>query len=235
MSICKNQKDDPATVARFKKLVELAKTSAHQISAQFRIPEFVVSAWIDGGICINQKTSERLVDIFAKLGVYFESNWLLHGNGPEPALGQKPIKKSNRFKRRKANIDPLNRIAPILEAKYFAETNPGGIVYVVSSRKMEPIYDLGGYVGTVPVPLEDIESFVGSNIVMETSDGIEVCRLSKRKDMYMQEFFLESLSVRDRLLKLEEIKKIRLIVWYRSGRVFTDSSHKICLRKHLLD
>ncbi|MDR1365936.1 MAG: hypothetical protein LBJ03_02470 [Holosporales bacterium] len=231
MSTYENQNDDPVIIARFKKLIELTKTSTHQISAQFRIPESVVNAWLDGSICINQKTSERLVDIFAKLGAYFESDWLLHGNGSEPALEQKPKKKNNRFKRRKANIDPLNRIAPILEAKYFAEINPGGIVYVVSSCKMEPIYDLGGYVGTVPVPLEDIESFIGSNIVMETSDGVEVCRLGKRKDMYMQEFFLESLSVRDRLVRLEEIKKIRLIVWYRGGRVFTDSSHKIRLKE----
>jgi hypothetical protein len=227
MSIYENQKDDMAIVARFKKLIELAKTSVHQISVQFRIPESEVNAWTDGGICINQKTSECLVDIFDKLGVCFESNWLLYGNGPEPALKQK-LKKND-----KANINSLNRVAPILEAKYFAEINPGGIVYVVSSRKMAPIYDLGDYVGTLPVPLGDIESFVDSYIVMETKDGVEICQLGKRKDMYVQKFFFEALSVRDRLVKLEEIKKIRLIVWYRSGRVFTDSSHKICLKKLL--
>jgi hypothetical protein len=232
-----NGKDEVSSqIARLELLMKYAEISESQLEKQFGIPLAAFETWRNGQVPINQTAAERLIEVFAYLGVFVGVEWLLTGNGTAPALGKDIV---NSFAQRNLDSDifdpkKLNIIAPIQEAQYFCQVNPTGVVYAVSNKKMAPFYNLGDYVGVIPISLEDTDSVLEAHVLLETSSSrADICRLAKESEFnyYIQKFSSQSANFQSKKIKKEEIKKISLIVWHRSIRMFIDASHKIRVRK----
>lgn len=161
--------DSHACGKRIKTARLLAGLSRKDMEEKFSISASTLQAWEIGKNPLNEKSANKLIEIFNSMMLICSSEWLLYGIGTPPRTLAELQKISN-IDVSNETVNWSDEIAIQKEIDYFCTINKSSIVILINDDGMEPIYALGDYVGGKKHFSNQINSTVGMNCIVQLTD-----------------------------------------------------------------
>ncbi len=124
--------------ARIRLARNMVGLSRKEVEERFSISANTLQSWESDKNTLTQKGAKRLNEVFIQLGLLCSEEWFLSGNGQMPMLLKEKLS---------LPIDINEDICILREIEVFRAINPDPIVITISDNVMEPIYEIGDYVG----------------------------------------------------------------------------------------
>jgi len=122
------------------------------------------------------KKAQKLTNIFKTLHVICSCEWLLFGIGQPPQLCQSLTKLNNSQIKAEEVTYWDDEIAAQQEINFFLKANRNAIVLLVNDKSMEPYFNVGDYVGGKKRFVENINSIVGMDCIVQLKNKIQLIR-----------------------------------------------------------
>lgn len=176
---------DNATPAdRLKYVRKLVRLSRPAIEEKYHLSAATLKAWENGQAPLTAKGIKRCIDIYRKEGVILNKEWIMTGEGLSPKLSldmshyfaselQYPAR-DNKGLVKEENLLPYSKddnAAILREADFFKKLYPDAIVLTVTNDDMEPVYQIGDYVGGRFRYGDDIATALKRNCIVRLKTG----------------------------------------------------------------
>lgn len=164
MSRKKNNNPTTNTPAeRLKYIREIMRLSRSYLEDKYRLSAATLKAWENGSSRLTEKGLKRCIDVYHQEGILVAREWLLNGSGlsPRVSLDMGKYLASELSYPRHDNPDAELQIKEgvakvyeadenkciLREAAFFKESYSNAVVLMVTNNDMEPVYQVGDYVG----------------------------------------------------------------------------------------
>ncbi|KTC83734.1 helix-turn-helix transcriptional regulator [Legionella brunensis] len=192
---------------------------------KFGIPAATLQAWESGKYEISTKGINRFVEALYKAGLATTPDWFIRGIGLAPRLIESTS--TTLFRKLNSEFDPdLTEDEIILkEVDFFEQINPNPMIIVISDDTMEPIFNIGDYVGGNLIPGRYAYRYIGSLCIVELHNNEffirRVNRGTKPNLFNLVCINMDTTSENCYLLD-KEIISLAQIVWHRKNEKFSD-------------
>jgi hypothetical protein len=168
------------------------------IAKKYNIPATTLKAWENALTGITEKGLKRCIDVYRREGMLVSREWILYGTGLSPRISldmgkylasdlQYP-KREESCKKSKIKDDgtlyTVDETTCILrEATFFKEGYTNAIILAVTNDDMEPVYQIGDYVGGVFRYGKNINTAIKCDCIIRLTSGeLLLRRLFKNMD-----------------------------------------------------
>lgn len=177
---------------RLKYLRAMLRLSRSYIEQKHHLSAATLKAWENGACRLTEKGLNRCISIYRQEGIMVNREWILDGVGLSPRLAidmgrylstelqyperhdQPRINDSDSLAL-PYNIDDDNSCI-LHEAGFFKDSYPDAIVLMVKTDDMEPVYQIGDYVGGRLRYGKDIDSIVKRDCIVRLKNGELILR-----------------------------------------------------------
>jgi transcriptional regulator with XRE-family HTH domain len=181
---------DKATPAeRLKYVRKLVRLSRPDVEEKYQLSAATLKAWENGQATLTAKGIKRCIDIYRKEGVILNREWIMTGEGLSPKLSldisryfaselQYPLR-DNKGMIKDSDLLPYSKddnACILREAAFFKESYPDAVILTVTNDDMEPVYQIGDYVGGRFRYGKDIATTLKRNCIVRLKTGEDIIR-----------------------------------------------------------
>ncbi len=134
---------------------------------QFYISVNTLQSWESDKNSLTTNGANKLQMAFARAGLVCSEEWLLTGKGQPPMLLHDDIQPSSEI---------TEDLCILRELEVFKAINPDAIAILITDNGMEPLYEIGDYVGGNKKKKDQILAIIGQNCIVETIHGETLVR-----------------------------------------------------------
>jgi hypothetical protein len=151
---------------RLKQVRITLRLRRNHIEKKYNIPTATLKAWENALTGITEKGLKRCIDVYRQEGMLLTREWILEGTGLSPRVSldmRKYLASDLRYSRCRTDgisaegliggdvgnnmVDEATRI--LHEAAFFKESYHNSVVLAVTNDDMDPMYQIGDFVGGV--------------------------------------------------------------------------------------
>jgi hypothetical protein len=215
----------------------LLRLSRRYIEEQYKLPEATLKAWESNKARLTEKGLNRCIDIYRKEGVLVSSEWINNGKGLSPRIsvdmgkylasdlqypehGKSTSLQINDSGENSYLVDDSKAI--LREATFFKESTQNSVVLMITDNDMNPVYQIGDYVGGIFRYGKDIDSALKRDCIIRMKDGNLVVRRlfkSKNSNLYNLACINPATESENPILFAVEIESAAPIIWHRIPNV----------------
>jgi hypothetical protein len=208
-----------AKAHRLKRVRNLANLSREAFCAGSDVNLATLISWEVGRFGgLSKKGATSVVERVAKEGVFVTPEWLLYEVGVGPEV-RSDYNKSNQVKQTKSNIKlPPEKTKIIEELMTFRNLNKHAIDFVINDDAMLPHFQPGDYVAGTLRFGDKIQSLIGYDCIVQTSDGrIFMRHLQRGPREHSFNLITTNLQskIADKVIYDVELAAAAPIVWHR--------------------
>lgn len=173
---------------RLKYVREIMRLSRSYLEDKYHLSAATLKAWENGSSRLTEKGLRRCIDIYHQEGLLVTRDWLLTGSGLSPRVSldmgkylaselsyprhNNPDMGVQQIKEKEAKAYEIDENKCILrEAAFFKESYVNAIVLMVTNNDMEPVYQVGDYVGGKFRYGKDIDVAVKRDCIVRLKTG----------------------------------------------------------------
>lgn len=186
--------------------------SRRKFNEKFKVSVNTLQAWESGKNPLSPKVAKMLSQYFLDAGLICSQDWLIEGNGTLPRFVNTEILENAPQK----NTNVEKEI--YLEIETFNTVNSDPIVMTIPDDTMLPFYKAGDYVAGNKKYKEDINKYLGCNCIIETIEGITLCRkLAQGELINTYTLLCTNLDTKEASLVISNIKLnfVAEVIWHR--------------------
>jgi transcriptional regulator with XRE-family HTH domain len=211
----------------------LLRLSRRYIEEKYNLPEATLKAWENNKARLTEKGLNRCIDIYRQEGVLVNSEWINTGKGLSPRISvdmgkylasdfQYPQHETSQINDSSTSYSIDDSKAILREATFFKESAQNVVVLMVTDNDMNPVYQIGDYVGGLFRYGKDIDSAVKRDCIIRLKDGALVIRRlfkSKHNNLYNLACINPATESDNPILFSVAIESAAPIIWHRIPNV----------------
>lgn len=164
------------------------RLSRSEIQNKHKLSEATLKAWENGAAKITEKGLKRCINIYRKEGVVLSKEWVMTGEGISPKLSvdigkyfasdlQYPLRnEEGKIQEQSTKYKKDDTTRMVREASYFKESYPSSVILMVTNDDMEPVYQIGDYVGGIFRYGENIKEALKRDCIIRLKTGEDMLR-----------------------------------------------------------
>lgn len=156
---------------------QLVKLSRAEIQEKYGLSQDTLAAWENERINITEKGIDRCIKIYSAENLIFSREWLLTGEGLSPNFS---FELNRYFKNFPSSLETNKKMDDNFllakEIEYFRSLTQNSVTALIASEDMLPLYSPGDYVGGRLRQKNDIESCLGRDCIVRTTDNATYVR-----------------------------------------------------------
>lgn len=162
---------------RFKLCRTMAGKSLRELAVINKMSYSNLAQYERGKLLISEKNVERFLNMLLSENIFCSKEWLLSGEGEFPRhLGSATDTNNNKVLHHKFLPDISGEFLVFNELELFKSNNPKALVKCVSDDSMFPLFDIGDYVGGIPVDPSFYTKLNGYSCIIEFPNSNQLIR-----------------------------------------------------------
>jgi transcriptional regulator with XRE-family HTH domain len=162
---------------------KLLKLTRADIQKKHSLSPDTLAAWENGKNPLTEKGLERCIGIFSNENLIVSREWLLTGEGLDPALSFDLNRYFTQMTTRQPDEKLNDTILLAKEIEFFRSLSSDSVTGLIANEDMLPLYARGDHVGGRFLYGDNIEACIGKDCIVHTKDGATyIRRVSKNAD-----------------------------------------------------
>lgn len=138
---------------------------------KYDISSHTLNAWLNNSRQLSHKGADKIAQAFSQEGWFVSPEWLMAGQGFAPTY----VERSHFYnfsQTRSVNADRFKEEDFMIakEVAFFRNANPSALLLIIANAEMVPQFDIGDYIGGVPIDKELYDKVIGQVCIVDVKN-----------------------------------------------------------------